>query len=33
LAEEGLKLILYCAAAKMDTGDVYDYILSHVDVT
>ena len=26
LAEEGLKLVLYCAAAKLDMGLVYDWI-------
>ena len=30
LIEEGIKFILHCAAAKMDIGDVYDWILSHV---
>ena len=30
LVEEGMKFILHCAAAKMDIGDVYDWILSHV---
>jgi hypothetical protein len=30
IIEEGIKFILHCAAAKMDIGDVYDWILSHV---
>ena len=30
LAEEGLKLVLYCAAAKMDMGLVYDFIEDHM---
>ena len=30
LIEEGIKFILHCAAAKMDIGDVYDWMLSHV---
>jgi hypothetical protein len=30
LAEEGLKLVLYCAAAKLDLGVVYDFIEDHV---
>ena len=30
LAEEGLKLVLYCAAAKLDTQVVYDFIEDHV---
>ena len=30
LANEGLKLILYCAAAKMDIQTVYDFIEDHV---
>ena len=29
LAEEGLKLVLYCAAAKLDMGVVYDFIEDH----
>ena len=28
LVEEGLKLVLYCAAYKVDLGDVYDWIES-----
>ena len=28
LCEEGLKLVLYCAAYKVDLGDVYDWIES-----
>ena len=30
LAEEGLKLVLYCAAAKLDIGLVYDFITDHM---
>ena len=30
IIEEGIKFILHCAAAKMDIGDVYDWILSHM---
>lgn len=30
LAEEGLKLVLYCAAAKLDIGTVYDFIEDHI---
>ena len=30
LQEEGLKLVLYCAAAKMDLQTVYDFIEDHV---
>ena len=30
LAEEGLKLVLYCAAAKMDLQLVYDFIEDHI---
>jgi hypothetical protein len=31
LADEGLKLVLYCAAAKMDMGVVYDFIKDHME--
>ena len=31
LAEEGLKLVLYCAAANLDVGVVYDFITDHVE--
>ena len=31
LAEEGLRLVLYCAAAKMDMGVVYDFIQDHME--
>ena len=31
LAEEGLKLVLYCAAAKMDLQLVYDFIEDHIE--
>jgi len=30
LAEEGLKLIMYCAAANLDLGVVYDFIEDHI---
>lgn len=30
LAEEGLKLVLYCAAAGLDIQVVYDFIEDHV---
>ena len=30
LASEGLKLVLYCAAAKMDLQSVYDFIEKHI---
>ena len=30
LAEEGLKLILYCAAAKLDIKVVYQFIEDHM---
>ena len=30
LAEEGLKLVLYCAAAKLDMQLVYDFIADHI---
>jgi hypothetical protein len=31
LADEGLKLVLYCAAAKLDMGVVYDFITDHME--
>ena len=31
LAEEGLKLVLYCAAANLDMGLVYDFITDHME--
>ena len=31
LAEEGLTLALYCAAAKLDIGLVYDFITDHME--
>ena len=31
LAEEGLKLVLYCAAAKLDMSLVYDWIESQME--
>ena len=30
LAEEGLKLVRYCAAAKLDMQVVYDFIEDHM---
>ena len=30
LASEGLKLVLYCAAAKLDMQVVYDFIEDHI---
>ena len=30
LQEEGLKLVLYCAAAKLDMQTVYDFIEDHI---
>jgi len=30
LAEEGLRLVLYCAAAKLDLQIVYDFIADHI---
>jgi len=33
LANEGLKLILYCAAANMDLQLVYDFIEDHIRYT
>jgi hypothetical protein len=30
LAEEGLKLLLYCAAANLDMQEVYDWIQSKI---
>ena len=30
LVEEGLKLVMYCAAAKLDMGVVYDFIEDHI---
>ena len=31
LAEEGLKLVLFCAAAKLDMQIVYDFIRDHME--
>ena len=31
LQEEGLKLVLYCAAAKLDLQVVYDFIEDHIN--
>lgn len=33
LANYGLELIIYCAAAKMDMQKVFDYIRDHMDLT
>jgi hypothetical protein len=33
LAEYGLKLVLYCAAAQMDMQKVFDYIQSNMGLT
>lgn len=33
LAEEGLKLVLYCAAAELDIQEVYDWIQSKMELT
>ena len=30
LTEEGLKLVMYCAAAKLDMGVVYNFIEDHI---
>ena len=30
LAEEGLKLVLYCTAANLDMQEVYDWIQSKI---
>lgn len=31
LAQEGLKLVLYCAAAGLDIQVVYDFIQDHIE--
>ena len=31
LAEEGLRLVLYCAAAGLDIQVVYDFIKDHIE--
>ena len=31
LAEEGLKLVLYCAAAGLDIQVVYDFLQDHIE--
>lgn len=31
VVQEGLKLLMYCAAAKLDMGVVYDFIESHME--
>ena len=33
LAEEGLKLVIYCAAAQMDIQKVYDFIQENMNLT
>lgn len=33
LAEEGLRLVIYCAAAQMDIQKVYDFIKENMDLT
>ena len=33
LAEEGLKLVIYCAAAQMDIQKVYDFIEENMNLT
>jgi len=33
LQEEGLKLVLYCAAAELDIQEVYDWIESKMELT
>lgn len=33
LQEEGLKLVLYCAAAKLDMQVIYDFITDHINYT
>lgn len=33
LSEYGLKLVIYCAAAKMDMQTVFDFIESNMDLT
>lgn len=33
LASEGLKLVLYCAAAQMDIQKVYDFIEENMNLT
>ena len=33
LAEEGLKLVMYCAAANLDMQEVYDWIVSKMELT
>lgn len=30
MVEEGLKLVIYCAAAKLDLQTVYDFIEDHM---
>jgi len=33
LAEEGLRLVIYCAAAQMDIQKVYDFIKENMELT
>ena len=33
LQEEGLKLVIYCAAAELDIQEVYDWIESKMELT
>ena len=33
LAEEGLRLVIFCAAAQMDIQKVYDFIKENMDLT
>jgi hypothetical protein len=33
LQEEGLKLVMYCAAAELDIQEVYDWIESKMELT
>ncbi len=33
LQEEGLKLVMYCAAAELDIQEVYDWIKSKMELT
>ena len=33
LQEEGLKLVIYCAAAELDIQEVYDWIKSKMELT
>ena len=33
IQEEGLKLVIYCAAAELDIQEVYDWIESKMELT